>query len=236
MGLALAREYLERGWRVGIVGRDPAKQEEAVSTLRRSVADGFIVGALCDVSDSSGIRPAFENLVRDLGQLDLFIYCAGVMPPAGHLAARLSSIDPIVDVNVRGAFHFLEWAADRMEAGGRGRIAAIGSVAGDRGRKGHPVYGASKAAVHQYLEGLRHRLHGTGVGVTTIKPGWVKTRMLGEAAADSPLAIDTKTAAQIIVRGLAKGRETLFVPWWWRAVSGVIRILPSPVFKRFAPP
>jgi short-subunit dehydrogenase len=103
------------------------------------------------------------------------------------------------------------------------------------------VYGASKAALHQYLEGLRARLHPLGVGVTTIKPGWVRTRLLREGSSrpgadQSPLTIDVDRAAEAIVRGLERGRDAFFVPFWWAPIALVLRLLPRALFKRFAPP
>lgn len=237
IGRALASEYLRKGWRVGIVGRDPEKNERVLRELREEEPRGFVVTVVCDVQDSERIAPAFEETLRALGQIDLFIYCAGTMPPyGGTLEERLASIGPIVGTNVTGALRFLELAADYLEATGRGHVAAIGSIAGERGRKGHPVYGASKAALHQYLEGLRARLHGTGVRVTAIKPGWVRTRMLGPGPSRSPLTVDPDRAARAIVRALEWGREAFFVPWWWGVVAMGLRVLPTGLFKRFAPP
>jgi len=237
IGRSLATAYLRKGWRVGIVGRDPSKTDRVIEDLRREEPAGFVTSVVCDVSDSGRIGPAFEEIVQALGQLDLLVYCAGALPPYGDsLEERLASINPILDVNVDGALRFLERAADHLEASGAGRLAAIGSIAGERGRKGHPVYGASKAALHQYLEGLRARLHGTGVGVTTIKPGWVRTRMLDPGASESPLTVDPDRAAAVIVRGLDRGRDSFFVPWWWGGIAVVLRLLPGPLFKRFAPP
>lgn len=237
IGRSLASAYLRKGWRVGIVGRDPAKTEAVVEALRLEEPSGFVTAVVCDVTDFPGIGPAFDEIVQALGQLDLFVYCAGAMPAyGGSVDERLDVISPILDVNVAGALHFLERAADHLTASGRGRLAAIGSIAGERGRKGHPVYGASKAALHQYLEGLRARLHGTGVGVTTIKPGWVRTRMLGPGPSASPLTVSPDRAAAVIVRGLDRGRDSFFVPWWWGVVAVVLRHLPRSVFKRFAPP
>jgi short-subunit dehydrogenase len=237
IGQELAAEYLRKGWRVGIVGRDPAKLRRVRRELLDDEPRGIVVTAECDVLDRERIAPAFEEVLRGLGQIDLFVYCAGVMPPYGEtLEDRVASIGPIVDVNVTGALLFLELAADYLEASGRGRLAAIGSIAGERGRKGHPVYGASKAALHQYLEGLRARLHGTGVGVTAIKPGWVRTRMLPSGPSGSPLTVAPERAARVIVKGLERGRDSFFVPWWWGVVAMGLRILPTGLFKRFAPP
>ncbi len=85
-------------------------------------------------------------------------------------------------------------------------MAAIGSVAGDRGRKGDPCYGASKAALHAWLQGMRHRLQGSGVGVTTIKPGWVRTRMLGDVPGFPAVDIPG-SGGGLIVRAIDAGRD-----------------------------
>lgn len=124
------------------------------------------------------------------------------MPPeSGNARQRLKIVRKDFSVNVIGAVAFLEFAAGYLEEVGRGRIAAIGSVAGERVRKGHPAYGASKAALHSYLEGLRHRLHGSGVAVSTVKPGWVDTKLIKE----SPwAAIEPDSAARKIVGGLER--------------------------------
>lgn len=237
IGRALASVYLRRGWRVGVMGRDPAKVERVVDELGSVEPDGMIRGVTCDVRDTDRVSGAFDEVLRELGQMDLLVYCAGVMPAYGDdLEERLAGVGPMLDVNVAGAIHVLERAADYFVAAGVGRIAAIGSVAGERGRKGHPVYGASKAALHQYLEGLRHRLHPHGVGVTTVKPGWVRTRMLDEKTARSPAAVDPERAAESIVRGLERGRDAFFVPGWWVGVALLLRILPRALFKRFGPP
>jgi len=237
IGRALATEYVRRGWRVGIVGRDPAKNEWVRGELQDEEPMGWVVTVVCDVQDPERIGPAFEEILQALGQIDLFVYCAGTMPPYGTtLEERLASIDPILGVNVSGALRFLELAADYLEATGRGHLAAIGSIAGERARKGHPVYGASKAALHQYLGGLRARLHGTGVRATAIKPGWVRTRMLGPGPSGSRLTISPDRAARAIVRGLERGRDSFFVPWWWGVVAMGLRLLPTGLFKRFSPP
>ncbi|HZD04296.1 MAG TPA: SDR family NAD(P)-dependent oxidoreductase [Longimicrobiales bacterium] len=237
IGRALAASYLRRGWRVGLVGRDPGKLERVAGELRVREPEGMVATVACDVRDAGRVPGAFQDVLRALGQMDLLVYCAGVMPPYGEdLDDRLAGIAPIFEVNVQGAIRFLELAADYFEAAGEGRLAAIGSMAGVRGRRGHPVYGASKAALHQYLEGLRHRLHRSGVGVTTVEPGWVRTRMLDAGKARSRAAVDAERAAEIIARGLDRGRDVLFVPRWWALVAAVLRLMPRPLFKRLAPP
>jgi NAD(P)-dependent dehydrogenase (short-subunit alcohol dehydrogenase family) len=236
LGLALVREYLGRGARVCVVGRDPEKLERALAGLRVAGSGGVVSGVVCDVTDIPSIDAAFEAALSQLGHIDLLVYCAGVMRPASSPEERLEGAAEMLEVNTLGAIHFLERGAEHLEAVGRGRLAAVGSIAGVRGRRGNPVYGASKAALHAYLDGLRHRLHPAGVGVTTIKPGFVRTRMLPEATPRFPPALPADDAARRIANGLDRGRDEFFVPWWWSLVAVVLRILPVTLYKRFAPP
>lgn len=241
IGRALCEELTRRGWHVAVVGRDSAKVEGVVTALderpEAPPGSGRAVGVVCDVTDPSAVDRAFDETLERLGQLDLLIYSAGVMPPADTLRRRIDGAGPILDVNVRGAVHWLELAAGYMEEAGSGTLVAVGSVAGERGRKGHPVYCAGKAALTEYMEGLRHRLHGRGVRVVTVKPGWVRTRMLDARLHGSAAAVDPAAAARaIVVRGVEKGRESFFVPRWWGLVAFALRLTPRSLFKRFAPP
>jgi NAD(P)-dependent dehydrogenase (short-subunit alcohol dehydrogenase family) len=236
LGLALAKGCLERGWRICVAGRDWKKLEGTLDILRRARGAESVSGVVCDVTDPASIDRAFAGALRTLGSLDLIIYCAGVMPPAGTSRERLAGAGETLAVNTLGAILFLERAAEHMRVSGGGRLAAIGSVAGVRGRKGNPVYGASKAALHAYLEGLRHRLHSSGVGVSTVKPGFLRTRMLGDKAPRFPPATAPEDAARRILDGLERGRDEFFVPWWWAWIAIGLRLLPTPLHKRFAPP
>ncbi|MEQ8329592.1 MAG: SDR family NAD(P)-dependent oxidoreductase [Longimicrobiales bacterium] len=229
IGLALARAHLERSWRVAVVGRSSSKVDRVVTELREAVPGGTVVGGVLDVTQRARTAGVLNGVLADLGQMDRLVYTAGVMDDGPRATGRM------IDVNTVGAIDVLEWGAAYLTEAGQGRLAAIGSVAGDRGRRGNPVYGASKAALHQYLEGLRHRLHDQGVGVTTIKPGWVRTRMLGDVPGFPP-SIAASRAAELIVRGLDAERDAFYVPAWWGLVSLVLRALPRPVFKRMAPP
>jgi len=226
IGRALADEYLRRGWRIGLVGRERARVETVVEGLRASSPGSRVVGVRCDVARTASIPHAFEKVLLELGQMDLLVYCAGVLRSARTTGERLEGASPMLDVNVRGAVHFLELGAHYLESLGRGRLAAIGSVAGVRGRKGNPVYGATKAALHAYLDGLRHRLHPYGVGVSTIKPGFVRTRMLADDVPGFPPTISPERAARTIADRLDRGDDAFFVPWWWGAVAAPLRLAP----------
>lgn len=234
IGLALAREHLSRGWRLALLGRDAAKLADVAGALRTEGPGELVTTVVCDVTDATRVDTAFDEALRALGQLDRLVYCAGLMAPGADPTGRVRAARAEIAVNLTGAIPFLERAADRLERAGRGQVAAIGSVAGERGRRGDPGYCAAKAGLHTYLEGLRHRLHDSGVRVTTIEPGYVRTRMLGDR--NPPGAISPAEAARRIADGLDRGREVFYVPGWWRLVAWLLRLTPRWVFKRFGPP
>ena len=236
IGMALALEYARRGWRVALLGRDPAALAEAVLAAQSVSPGEMVVGVPWDATDPDRAGPAFDEAARALGQIDLLVYVAGLLLTGGDAGRRGDDAARMMEVNVTGAIRLLEHGAEYMKAAGRGRLAAVGSIAGDRGRKGNPAYGASKAALDAYLEGMRHRLQGTGVGVSTVKPGFVRTRMLPEDAPAFPPAITAEAAARRIVRGLSRGRDVFYVPAWWALISWGLRLTPRFIFKRLAPP
>ncbi len=231
IGLALARRYVDEEWRVAVLGPDPGRVSAATEDLRSRAPGATVAGGVLDVQAAERIVPAMEEALAALGQMDLLIYSAGVL----HGDESPAAVRRMVEVNLLGAIEVLSWGADYFAAAGTGHLAAIGSVAGDRGRAARPVYAASKAGLHVYLEGLRNRLHPLGVRVTTIKPGWVRTKMLG-AGARFPGAVEPDRAAEIIVRNLHRRRDVFYVPRWWGGVSRALRVLPGALYKRVAPP
>ena len=235
IGLALAVEYARLGWRVGLLGRDARRVEAAVAAARGATPGEIVVGVRWDATDPADAGRAFADVARGLGQVDVLVYVAGLMLTGTSPEERGDAAARMMEVNATGAIRLLEHAAEYMATAGRGRLAGVGSVAGDRRRKGNPAYAASKAALDAYLEGLRHRLQGTGVGVSTVKPGFVRTRMLPSGARAFPPAIAASDAARRIVRGLERGRDVFYVPGWWALVSWALRLTPRVLFKRIAP-
>jgi short-subunit dehydrogenase len=137
----------------------------------------------------------------------------------------------ILQINLVGAAAWINPVAQRFQQKRAGHIVGIGSIAGDRGRRGMPAYTASKAGLHTYLEGMRNRLWRDGVTVTTIKLGQVETDMLKNADRKRhPISSDR--AADLIWRAIEKRQQTVYVPSWWRLVGLAIQHLPSFIFRR----
>jgi short-subunit dehydrogenase len=108
----------------------------------------------------------------------------------------------------------------------------ISSVAGDRGRQSNYVYGTAKGAVSIFLQGLRQRLHKSGVQVLTVKPGFVDTPMTAGFDKKGPLWVGPEVIARCICVGVEKRRDVVYAPWFWWGVMGLILAVPEWVFKR----
>lgn len=224
IGAAVARVLAAGGCRVALVAR---RATELDALARETDGLAFVH----DVTAFDEVPALFQRIARELGGLDLVIYSAGVMPAIGPSEYDFTKDKAIVDVNLLGAIAWCNEAARRFERAGAGTIVGLSSVAGDRGRRGNPVYCASKAAVDTYLEALRNRLGHRGVAVVTVKPGPVATPMT-EGMDRLPLLIPAADAAAQIVAAAAKRTRWAYVPRVWRPIMFAIRNIPSVVFQR----
>jgi decaprenylphospho-beta-D-erythro-pentofuranosid-2-ulose 2-reductase len=241
MGEELARQLAARGSRVALVARRAdelarlaAEINEAPTASSSSTDSTDFPRALTyphDVRSYDDVPALFQTICRDLGGLDLIIYAAGVMPRILPDEYDFEKDRAMMEVNVLGAAAWLNAAARRFQAAGGGTIVGISSVAGDRGRRGQPVYCASKAALDTYLESLRNRLGQYGVRVVTIKPGPVATPMTRDLG-KLPLLINAPDAARQILTAAARGRRVAYIPWKWRPIMAIIRAIPSPLFQK----
>jgi short-subunit dehydrogenase len=178
-------------------------------------------------------QPAFVEACRETSQDSLAgaVLCFGYL--GDQAAAQKDPVEAkrILDTNLVGAVSILSLLANHFEEKRKGFLCALSSVAGDRGRQSNYVYGAAKAGLTVFLQGLRNRLHPSGVAVTTIKPGFVDTRMTygrpGLFLVASPQA-----AAKRIVEAALKGEDQAYVPRFWWPVMLLIRLIPEKLFKR----
>jgi len=148
-----------------------------------------------------------------------------------------TSVDILLEelqVNFVSATAILTLFAADLERRRTGCLAAITSVAGDRGRRSNYVYGSSKGALSLFLQGLRSRLHPAGVRVITIKPGPVQTPMTDHMA-NSPRFADPQQVAQDIVRALERrSPDVLYTPKIWRYIMTAVQQIPESIFKRLS--
>lgn len=230
IGAALAQKLAQQGYTVAAVARREEKLK-ALCDLINAPNGQRAFPYRHDVTEQEAIPALFQDIVRDLGGLDLIVYVAGIQPAVAPDEYNSEKDLAMIDVNVGGAVAWLNEAAVRFQRARAGHIVGISSIAGDRGRVGAPVYNATKAALNTYLEALRNRLARRGVTVTTIKPGFVDTALLENASKTFWVLTPQEAAAQIY-DAIKQKRQSAYVPARWGLVGLIIRHIPSFIFRR----
>ncbi|MBI2565399.1 MAG: SDR family NAD(P)-dependent oxidoreductase [Candidatus Schekmanbacteria bacterium] len=233
IGEALARRLVEEEYRVALLARRRPLLEQLAAELNAGRLAPVAWAYEHDVTDFGAVPELFERIALELDGIDVLIYNAGTMPHVDEDEFDFQKDHEIIRANLLGAMAWMNAAANRFRRTGTGTIAAVSSVAGDRGRRSHPAYATSKAALTTFAESLRNRLTRHGVRVVTIKPGPVRTPMT--AASDHlPLVIESDDAARQIAVAIRTSRSTVYVPKVWRPIMWVVRNIPSVLFRRLS--
>lgn len=233
IGAALVKALAQRGYAVAALARREEKLNEVCAEANAGAGKECTRPVVHDVTDFDAVPDLFQTIVQELGGLDLIAYVAGIQPPVAVNEYDFEKDAAMVGVNLLGAMAWLNEAAQRFEQSRAGHIVGVSSIAGDRGRRAFPGYHTSKGALSIYLESLRNRLSRYGVTVTTIKPGFVATKLL-ENAEKTFWVISPGAAATAIVDAVREKEQTVYVPGRWRWVSLVIRHIPSFIFRRLS--
>jgi short-subunit dehydrogenase len=231
IGAELSRQLAGHGCTVALVSRREHELNEIAADINRIAGRDLARVYKADVTDYAAAPAIILSIIDDLGGLDIAIYASGVMPRIDVNEYCTEKDISTIEVNVLGAIAWLNPIAERFSRAKAGVIVGISSVAGDRGRRGTPVYNASKAALATYLEALRNRLAQYDVQVTTIKPGFIRTPMTVGLSIPLPTGTPEKTAADIIA-GIESDAGTVYTPSYWRWVMMVIRHLPSQIMRK----
>jgi short-subunit dehydrogenase len=186
-----------------------------------------------DVLKVDEVPALLRRIIANLGGLDVVIYAAGVNLPPGLRAYNFNGDREMLEVNLVGAFAWLDRIAAIFADAGHGQIVGLSSVSGERGRLGNPGYNASKAGLTSYLESLRNRLTRYGVHVLTVKAGFVQTEML-KAAQRVLFPISAERAAEEIFAAIRGRRQQIYTPWFWFWIMLAVRNIPSFVFRRMS--
>ncbi len=232
MAEAVARIYAQRGADLCLLARDADRLEALAADLRIRGANAVRCASF-DAALPDSCDTALANVLAGADGFDLVLIAHGSLPVQSECDASVAQTRSELEVNLVSVLAMLVPLASHFEQRGRGTIAVIGSVAGDRGRQPNCLYGAAKSALATYLQGLRSRLHGSGVHVMTIKPGRVDTPMSAAVESGIPM-ISADEAARQIVRGIERGRDVIYLPAWWRYVMWMLCQVPEWLFKRFS--
>jgi short-subunit dehydrogenase len=230
IGEAIARRLAKPGVKIALLGRRKSELERVALVATASGAEA--VEVVHDVTDFDAIPALFDRLLAQMGGVDLLVYAAGVMPTVVESEYDFAKDRQMVEVNALGAIAWCDCAAAHFEAQRAGTLLGISSVAGERGRRANPGYGASKAALTAYLEALRNRLSRYGVSVVTVKPGFVDTDMTkGKPGLFWLISADEAARQSLALAESGRSRQG-FVPARWALVALIVRSIPSFLFRR----
>ncbi|MFH1245041.1 MAG: SDR family NAD(P)-dependent oxidoreductase [Candidatus Omnitrophota bacterium] len=219
IGAALAVLLAEDGYEVGVT----ARRIELLRGLQQRIPSRVVIKQM-DVARSGEAMLLLEELIAELGGLDLIVINAGVNP--GNARLEWEPEWETISVNVCGFAAMANVAMRHFLRQNTGHLVGISSIAGLKGSAKRPSYSASKAFVFNYLQGLRFRARGTGIYITDIRPGFVDTMMIKKTKTTFWVA-SPQTAAKQILQAVKKKEKTAYITQRWVLISWLIRILPD---------
>jgi len=231
MGRALARLMAERGAALFLLGRDPAELALSGRDLEARGAPAPVGSAVLDLAAPAGFAEALDAADRALGRFDTLVVSGALFARQEELAVDPVRLERLLHVNFTGTVVLCQTVAERMAARGGGTICVFSSVAGDRARRANYLYGATKAGLSAFLDGLGQAYADRGVQVVCVKPGFVKTGMTA-GLPTPPLAGEPDAVATRVLAAIQAGRPVVYAPAAWRLVMLVIRALPRFIIRR----
>jgi short-subunit dehydrogenase len=231
MGRAVARVLAARGERLFLLGRDPTALARSARDLEVRGARAPVGTAPCDLLDPAGFGAALDAADRALDGFNAAILSAGLFAPQDQIEQDAGFRRDLLAADFAHSIEWCEAVRARMLPRGGGVLCVFSSVAGERGRTPAVLYGAAKAGLTRYLEGLDHRYHAQGLRVITVKPGFVHTAMTDGLSAP-PFAGTPDAVARRVVRAIDRGTPVVYAPAIWQAVMLAVRALPRSVMRR----
>jgi decaprenylphospho-beta-D-erythro-pentofuranosid-2-ulose 2-reductase len=227
---ATARELAEAGNSIFLSGRTDSKLQIIAEDLRQRGADNVHTEVL-DVLDYGQHESIINAAIEAMKGLDVVLIAHGTLPDQKDCESSFDVARREMEINAISTISLLTHVANYFESQRRGTIAVISSVAGDRGRQSNYLYGSAKGMVTVFLQGLRNRLHRSGVKVVTIKPGFVDTPMTA-AFEKGALWATPQQIGKIIAESIDGKKDVVYAPWFWRYIMLVIKTVPEFIFKR----
>jgi len=214
-----------------LLARDLQKAERVAKDLRVRSPQSSITVQTIDFSDPEQIQ-IWVDQVCTAGVPDVVLIAHGTLPDQAACQQDLSLSQSVLQINGISPVLFAEGFVGHMEKANHGKLAIIGSVAGDRGRKSNYVYGAAKGLVTRYAQGLQHRLAKTQVKVVLIKPGPTATPMTAAMGDKGPKMASVNEVALSIVQGIEQSASLVYAPKKWQLIMLVVRHLPRFIFNK----
>lgn len=232
IGKGIALEIASRGANLALLARREELLNETVGAAQaRNVK---AVAASADVRDATAVREAADRFRKELGPIDILIANAGI-GTADH-ATRLTPEHAanVIGINVLGAVNSVSAVLPEMVQRGQGRLVAISSLSAYRGLAKSAAYCASKAAMTAYFESLRIDMRHTGVGVTIVHPGFIKTPLTSGRKAKMPYLMELDTGVKKIVSAIEREKKLYAFPWQLATIVRATWLMPPSLYDWIA--
>lgn len=228
MARAIAHSFAAKGYNIYLAARKASEVEADASdiTIR------FKVKAIPVVFDAVAFGTHQASWDTLSPKPEVVVCAVGYMPDQKEAEKDSSLALAAMQTNYTGVAHYLNIAANYMEAQRKGDIIGISSVAGDRGRASNYFYGSAKAGFTAFLSGLRNRLSFAGVHVLTVKPGFVYTKMTEGLKLSPLLTAKPEEVAKDVMKAFRKKKNVLYTKWMWKYIMKIIRSVPEWKFKK----
>ena len=227
---ATDRRFAKNGDRLYLVARNPERLEAVASDLKTHGATQ-VQTVVLDANDTTKHAELISQAETTMEGLDTILIAHGTLSDQKACEASFDETLKELQTNCLSVISLLTHVANRFEKQKHGTIVVISSVAGDRGRQSNYVYGTAKAAVSTFLQGLRNRLYRSGVTVITIKPGFVDTPMTANFR-KGMLWASSEKISEGIYRAIQRKSNVVYLPWFWRWIMQLIKIIPESAFKK----
>lgn len=230
IGRALAVELGRKGAALGLLARRAETLHEIAVEVEK--AGGRALALPADVRDADAVRRAADELRARFNRVDVMVANAGIVPTTHVLDLRSEDLADVMSVNVVGAVNSVTAVLPEMVEQGSGQLVAISSLAAYRGLPKSGAYCASKAALSAFFESLRIDLRGTGVDVTIIHPGFIKTPVTEGRAARMPYLMELDDAVRKIIRAIESRKKSYAFPWQLASIVRAAMLFPIPLYDR----
>ncbi len=232
IGKALAYELAKKGYSLALTARNIEQLEEIKDNIVKQGNSSNIIVRKLDVTDTDDVYTAVEELVEQLGGLDIMVANAGIALAGSVGRGEFENARRTIETNVIGAMATIDAATAHFRAKGSGHLVGISSVAALRGMPRNSAYCASKAGIAMYLEAIRAELYKKKIDVTVLYPGYIDTP-LNNTLKSRPFLISVEKGASIIARQIEKKVKSATVPVFpWNIVGRLMKMLPTAIIAK----
>ena len=232
IGRALASELGRRGARLALTARRGEELLKVADEVERAGGEALALPA--DVRDPEALKGVVEQVRERWGRVDVLVANAGMSSTTAATRLDAGEVGDVITVNVIGVVNSVAAVLPSMLERGAGHLVAISSLASFRGMPKSGAYSASKAAVSTFFESLRVDLSKSGIDVTVIHPGFIRTPMTANRKKKLPYLLEVDDAACRIVRAVERRARTYAFPWQLASLVRVIKHLPGRLYDRLA--